>query len=349
MMTKSEKQKNGKIFKHSRLVAIPICVIVAIKTFFGRCINKTTQKRKVIVLDTDMGTDDAVAFLAAVFLPDVHIDYVVASKGNASLEDAARNAIILKNYLGLDAKIVQGQPPKADANDNEEGEKPFHGIDGLAGISDDMIKKLGLTSEELDDYMTYDKYHEEILNCDEIEYILIGPATNLANSLDDAAFTDKLTKIYIMGGGINEFNCSHDTEFNFSQDPQSVIKVLESGKDITLFPLDLTNHCRVTEEQIDRLEEFGTFKDYISFLRFNRQSNSEYNGIDAAVIHDIMPLLYLQYPEEFVTEEINIEADQYGATRKSENGKPVKAAIDVKNSLLNDTLIGFFRKYDKRK
>ncbi len=306
------------------------------------------QKQKSVVLDTDVGTDDAIAFSAAAFLSGIHIDYIVASKGNTSLNGAVRNAVILKNYLGLDAKIVQGQLPNTDSNVDECEKNTFHGNDGLADISADMIKSTGLKPQELNGYITYDTFCKEILNCDEIEYIIIGPPTNLANLLDNGEFEKKLSKVYIMGGGINEFNCRHKTEFNFSKDPKSVKKVLESGKDITLFPLDLTNRQRVTEEQINTLEKSGAFKEYISLLRFNRQANKEYNGIDAAVIHDIMPLLFLKYPKEFTTEKINIAADKYGATRKSENGKLINVALNVKETLLFDTLLEIFNNHGKR-
>lgn len=305
-----------------------------------------TKKQKLVVLDTDVGTDDAAALLAAKFLPHVHIDYIVASKGNASLEGATRNAIILKNYLGLDAKVVQGQLPKADANVNEEEKNTFHGSDGLADISADMIREMGLSEADLHDFITYDAYCEEILKCDEIEYIAVGPSTNLANSLDNEEFRSKVSKIYIMGGGIHEFNCSHNTEFNFSKDPQSVKKIMESGLDITLFTLDLTNHQRVTEEQIAALESIGTFGNYITFLRYNLQANRSYNKIEAAVLHDVMPLLYMEHPEKFTAEDMKIEVDEFGATKQSENGQPVKVVMGAEETLLNATLTDIFTNYD---
>ena len=349
IMNEMKKQKLGKAGKFNRFAAILLCVAVAAEALFlGGC-GAGTRKRKLVVLDTDVGTDDALAFLAAGFLKNVHIDYIVTSKGNTTLDGATRNAMILKNYLGLDAKIVRGFVTKADDKADKSEKSTFHGNDGLANISEDMIKEMGLTSEELSDCITYDTYIKEVTQCDEIEYIVIGPAANLANSLDSKEFRKKLSKVYVMGGGINKFNCSHNTEFNFFKDPQSAKKVLCSGKDITLFPLDFTNNQRVTESQINNLEKFGTFSDYITFLRFNRQSNIKYNGIDAAVIHDIMPVLYLEYPEEFQTEEMKIEVDQYGATVKSDSGAPIKVVVSAKENLFYDTLEQIFEKYDKRR
>lgn len=306
--------------------------------------KKNINFRKTVVLDTDAGTDDAFAFMAAGALPGVDIDYIVASKGNTSLEGATRNAVILKKYFGLYAKIVQGKLPKADENVDEREKSTFHGNDGLANISGDMIKETGLTAKELDGHITYERFCEELSKSDEIEYIVIGPVTNLASLLDNDGIREKISKIYIMGGGINEFNCSHGTEFNFSKEPQSVKKVLSRGKDITLFPLDLTNFQRITKEQTDALEKYGTYKHCISFLRYNLQANKEHNGINAAVIHDIMPLLYYKYPEKFTTEETKIIVDKYGAVHKSADGYTVKVVSYADKNLLYDTLIKFFSK-----
>ena len=300
------------------------------------------QKRKLIVLDTDVGTDDAFAFLAAKCLPGVSPDYIIASKGNTTLDGAVRNAITLKRTLGLRAKIVQGLVPQKDENVNEAEKNTFHGNDGLANISAEMAKRAGLTEADLQDYLPFENYFEEVLQCDEILYIVIGPVTNLAASIENEAFRSKLSGVYIMGGGIDEFNCSHDTEFNFSKDPKSVGKIFRSGLRITLFPLDLTNFRRVDREQIEALRKYGSFPDFITFLEFNKEANRVYNRIDAAVLHDIMPMLYLQTPGKFVFTDMQLAIDRYGATRKAENGAAVRVVTGVEETLLAETLTEFF-------
>ncbi len=302
------------------------------------------DKHTKVVLDTDVGTDDAVAILTASYLPQAHVDYMVASKGNASLEGATRNAIILKKYLGMRTKIVQGKPPAADSNVNEAEKNTFHGNDGLANISSTMIKELGLSKKTLNNFMTYDKYSKKILRAKKIVYIAVGPTTNLAHSLDNPNFKQRISKIYIMGGGIHEFNCGHNTEFNFSKDPQSVKKILESGLDITLFPLDLTNYQRVQDYQIDKLEQTANCKYYIPMLKYNKKANLEYNKIDAAVLHDTMPVLYLAQPEKFTVQDMHISVDKYGATQLAPAGHKVHVALDVEKDLLNNTLTEIFSK-----
>ena len=147
-----------------------------------------------------------------------------------------------------------------------------------------------------------------------------------------------------MGGGINEFNCSHDTEFNFSKDPKSVQKILSSGLDITLFPLDLTNHQRLTTEKIDALEKTRVFPEYITFFRHNLQANMDYNNIPAAVLHDTMPVLYFIRPEAFQIEDMTIKTDPFGATKIDKDGTLIHVAQGVDASLLESSLSKLFSK-----
>ncbi len=287
------------------------------------------NKRNITILDTDLGTDDACAILLMKNLP-VKPDYIVASFGNTSLDGACRNAVILKKYLRLNAQIVKGLEPFVISDEKNT----FHGNDGLANCSEEMSEKLNISQKELNSVMSFENFSKEILNYDSITYITIGTLTSFAKLLKNKDFCKKLRGGYVMGGGINEFNCSNDTEFNFSKDPESVKKVLSCGLNITLFPLDLTNHQGLTSEQIDELEKTGKYPEYIEFLRYNLKSNTEYDNIPLAVLHDTMPVLYLSYPELFTTEEMRIASDEYARIFPSAEGKVVHICRDMKSGKL---------------
>jgi len=293
-------------------------------------INRIEKKGKSItVLDSDLGTDDACALLLLKILPRKP-DYIVASYGNTSLQKACENAVILKNYLSLEAKIVKGLPAPDDKSlpINEKG--TFHGSDGLAGCGKEMGEKLGLTQSDFSDYISFDALAKEISSADEVTYITIGTLTNLNYLISNEETRKKLTGIYIMGGGIREFNCSNNTEFNFSKDPESVKNILSSGLNITLFPLDVTNHQTLSKEDIKALEDLATFPEYIKLLKHNLKANSEYNNIPFAVIHDILPILFLSYPQYFTLQDMKIITDEFGHTEISPLGEAVHICTSVK-------------------
>ena len=141
-----------------------------------------------------------------------------------------------------------------------------------------------------------------------------------------------------MGGGLKECNCAHETEFNFSKSPQAVKKILASDVPVTLFPLDLTNHQRITEDPICELERDGALKEMIALLRWNRQANMEYNNIPAAVLHDAMPILYLSKPEKFRVDTVRISSDRYGHIEQTDNGRSVSLAMAVEDNVLYEAL-----------
>ena len=305
-------------------------------------INRVSQNEKhITVLDTDLGTDDACALFLLNELA-IKPDFLVASFGNTSLDGACRNAVILKKYLGLDAKVVRGAEFPGNPLVSLAEKNTFHGIDGLAGCTGDMMQTLAVTPSELSDVLPFEELTKALADADSVTYITIGTLKNLALLLGDETLRKKLRGAYIMGGGIKEFNCSHETEFNFSKDPESVKTVLSSGLNITLFPLDLTNHRRISARQIDELETVGTYPEVIRFLRHNLKANIEYNGIPAAVLHDTMPVLYLAHPEWFRLEEMRIVSDDYAHISVSGRGEAIHVCTEMKEDRLFETLKSVF-------
>ena len=83
------------------------------------------------IIDTDPGTDDAVAFIDALNSPELDILALTTVGGNASLEDTTRNALDLMALLGRpDIPVYRG------AETPLTGEFPFaydfHGPGGLS-------------------------------------------------------------------------------------------------------------------------------------------------------------------------------------------------------------------------
>ena len=83
------------------------------------------------IIDTDPGTDDAVAFIDALNSPELDVLALTTVGGNASLDDTTRNALDLMAHLGRpDMPVYKG------AETPLTGEFPFaydfHGPGGLS-------------------------------------------------------------------------------------------------------------------------------------------------------------------------------------------------------------------------
>lgn len=306
-------------------------------------LTTTNQLKTALVFDTDVGTDDAFGLLILSQIVKKSPDFIIATEGNTSLNGAIRNLFLLKKYLGIDFQAVQGKPFPQNKFVNRTEKNTFHGDDGLANTTELLAKETGITDDDLKDIISFNELKKRLADFDHIDYIAVGPLSNLSNLIKDDKLKQKLRKIYVMGGGLRVFNCSHDTEFNFSKDPESVKNILNSGLDITIFPLDITNHQWVTSYELKKLESFQTYTHFITFLKYNMQSNRQYNKMDAAVLHDAIPVLYYAHPSRFIVKDKNLICNQYGHIEEAENGAPVHVALYVLRDLLTDTLEHIFR------
>ena len=101
------------------------------------------------IIDTDPGTDDAVAFIDALNSPELDILALTTVGGNASLEDTTRNALDLMAHIGR-----PHIPVYRGAETPLTGEFPFaydfHGPGGLSvPIPDSQISDSTRTCRRL--------------------------------------------------------------------------------------------------------------------------------------------------------------------------------------------------------
>src|SRR5579871_1434295 len=82
-----------------------------------------------LLIDTDIGTDDALALLMAFRQPDASVELVTTVAGNAPLADTTRNALYVAELCGSDVPVHAGcaRPLLREPGDARH----VHGADGL--------------------------------------------------------------------------------------------------------------------------------------------------------------------------------------------------------------------------
>ncbi len=320
-----------------------IFAVIALVVFCTSCAEKKTEKVKaeksgVVVFDTDMGIDDAAALMLFLKRSEIKPDYIIATPGSTSGECAPKNAVLLKKYFNnIFPAVIKG---KTDGEAKESD--GYFGSDGLGNTSEAIKASLGVTDEKLDDFMTFKELNKKLSEAESITYISVGTLDNLEYFLTDETVKSRIKKVYLMGGGIKEFNSEHSSEYNFSKNPAAVSEILKSGLDITLFPLDLTNHQSLDTKDVEKLEKLKTYPEYIKMFKFYQESEKKFEGRFEAVLHDCMPVLYFMYPEKFTVEDMKITADEYGAIKKSNSGYNVHVALKADKNLLKDEVFAAF-------
>ena len=214
------------------------------------------------IIDTDTGSDDAVAIIMALRDPNVRVEAITTIAGNVGLERATMNCAVSIEmadtyvppiYKGLTRPLLR----EVKREEAEHEAKGAHGCDGLGDIG---IKASRLKAEDEHAVDFLIRYIEE--NPDELEIVTIGPVTNLAWVAHRSPNTLKKVKhIYMMmGTGAWFGNASGLAEGNAYMDPEALDIVLRyAGCPITLIGWDMCiNEYAFSKEELDALIATGS-------------------------------------------------------------------------------------------
>jgi len=252
-------------------------------------------KRKVII-DTDCGSDDAVAIAMALNDPGVEILFFTTVCGNVSAEQEAINTLItIEQANTYEPPVYIGcrKPLLRDLVFAYE----THGQDGMGDIG---LKVNRLKVAEGNGVL---KMLEALNEAEEgeIEIIALGPLTNIAVAimLDPDAMR-KVKKIYSMGSaGLGFGNVSPVAEFNIWQDAEAAKITLDFGIPLMFIGWDAClDEAMLNKDDIERIRncsDLGRFA-----IECNRQLielNTERFGEPVLDMADPAAMAAVLYPE----------------------------------------------------
>lgn len=185
-----------------------------------------------IIIDTDCGSDDAVAIVMALNDQNYEILMFTGVSGNVRVDQAVFNTLTTMKVTGAYyPPVYRGcdEMLKRDwAGAHEE-----HGNDGMGDL--DLVD-YSLKASEGD---AVEKILEALRQHGdkEIDIITLGPLTNIARAiLTDPETMKRANRIVMMGSsGLGEGNVTPTAEFNIWQDAEACKIVLESGIDPLIF------------------------------------------------------------------------------------------------------------------
>lgn len=260
------------------------------------------------LIDTDTGSDDAVALVLALKHPHTQIEAITTVAGNVPLPMATQNAMYTLELCGSSIPVFEGlaKPLLRPL----ETAQFVHGVDGMGDIGLPLLGREPAKGHAVDKML-------EVFNAapQEIDLITLGPLSNLAVALlRDPSLAQKIRHCFIMGGtSDNHGNMSFAGEYNMYADPEAAKIVFESELNITMIGWDISRKYAVfNPEDIAALKAIGTplanyCLDIQAVLQEYALRETGLAGFDLpdpiAVAIALEPSLILQSKNYFVTVE----------------------------------------------
>ena len=210
---------------------------------------------KNIIIDTDTGSDDAVALVMALRDPSVKVIAVTTVAGNVDVVQATANALISIEYAhSYKPPVFKGfaKPLVSDLEDASQ----IHNVDQMQDFGFRKPVQKAENESAVDALI-------RLINDGngEIELVTLGPLTNIAFAMLQAPqIMNKIPHITIMGGAHFYSNPHSATaEFNILTDPEAADVVFKFGVPITLVTLEAsqTNFAKLDEDDIKKFKASG--------------------------------------------------------------------------------------------
>jgi purine nucleosidase len=238
----------------ARLPCIFCCVLALV--FISRPASAAAKK---IILDTDPGTDDAMALMLALNSPELDVRGITVVAGNVTTRQGLENALRMTSLANrCEIPVSAGaQHPLFQKLITAEF---WHGENGLANIElpTSKCKVDARFGPDLIIKVIHDFPHE-------ITIVPIGPLTNIALAIQkDPSIVPLVHEVILMGGSIKGGNVNASAEANIYNDPEAAQIVFQAGWPLTMVGLDVGDKTLFDRKHLDQLgRTHGPVNDFI--------------------------------------------------------------------------------------
>lgn len=206
------------------------------------------------LIDTDTGSDDAVALVMALRYPGVQIEAITVVAGNVPVDQGVQNALYTLELCQRELPVYRGLA--SPLNRPLETAQNVHGDDGMGDIGLPLFGRQPAGDNAVE--VIVETIHRF---AGHITLVSLGPLSNIAAALEVApGITEQVSQCVIMGGtGQGHGNVTPVAEYNFWADPEAARIVFESGMPITMVGWDISRiYATVNPDETAQLLGFNT-------------------------------------------------------------------------------------------
>jgi purine nucleosidase len=295
-----------------QLRSAPILIWLFALTFPLSAFTQATPKR--VIIDTDPGTDDAMAIILALNSPELKVEALTVVPGNVDARQGLENALKIVSLAGrCDVTVAGGaQHP---LNQKLITAQFWHGKNGLANV------ELPPTKCKADPRFGPDLIIEVIHKYPhEITLIPVGPLTNIALAVSkDPSIATLVKNIVIMGGSITGGNVNGAAEANIYNDPEAAQIVFNAGWMVTMVGSDVGERTLITRKYLAELQSsHGPQSDFIAKIADFYLTRSEKSGYSGAAMYDPLAVGIALDPTLGTLKEMHVDVETKGEFTRGE-------------------------------
>lgn len=295
-----------------------------------------------VLIDTDMGVDDAVAVALAYSTRQIEVEAICSVGGAVDAQQAYRNVWRILGRLAPDGYpiVVVGHDPPGPAADR----RGIYGEDGLGGANLPAI----FPQPAGDLVETYERMIKGF--GEELTIVAMGPLTNLA-AVQRArpGLLEQAGRLILRGGAVWVKGDAPDrhAEFNFWRDAEAAAEILALSVPIRVVPLDMTRQIRLDESHLARLRKCArpaaaSLGDMLAYPI--GRANESPPG--TCMIHDALAVSTMVWPELFLETELLLEVCRRGPQRGKTTpslargpARPLRVVVSVDGSDYTERLL----------
>jgi len=280
-----------------------------------------------VIIDTDPGIDDCLALLLALNSPELDVRAISISYGNTVVENAYRNCVEIIRKANHAVRVSIGIGARRPLKRQLKVADDTHGPSGL-GYAD--VPPAGVI-------LDYVRPLERLLEAqpEPVTLVTLGPVTSLALVLrvNPGLVRQKVARHVAMIGNIEApGNQTRYSEFNAWCDPEALATVLAAELPTEMIGLDVTRKLIIKASEVDRLAQHSPWLH--DALRFYVEFHRKQEGLDGAVINDVLAIAYLLRPEVLTFSDLRLRVDlddgqSRGRTKLDAKGAFARVAMDV--------------------
>jgi inosine-uridine nucleoside N-ribohydrolase len=274
----------------------------------------TAQTPKRVIIDTDPGTDDAMAIILALNSPELKVEALTVVPGNVDGRQGLENALKIISLAGrCDVPVAGGaQHP---LNQKLITAQFWHGKNGLADV------ELPASKCKADPRFGPDLIIEMIHKYPhEITLIPVGPLTNIALAVSkDPGIASLVKDVVIMGGSITGGNVNGAAEANIYGDPEAAQIVFNAGWIVTMVGSDVGERTLITRKYLAELQSsHGPQSDFIAKIADFYLTRSEKSGYSGAAMYDPLAVGIALDPTLGTLKEMHVDVETKGEFTRGE-------------------------------